>query len=218
MTTPEWFAVRRSMAADNLLAVVQSGTVTEKYIILVHRESGYNRVQDLKGKNLIVLDNTRASLAWPWLSDFLEKQSLAAKDFFSTLKFEKKLNKAVLPVFFKQTDACLVTQKGFETMSELNPQISQQLKIVGESEFYIPAILGFRKGYHSALKGLIVRDIQKFAGSASGRQLLTIFQMEGMRQISINDLADISDLFKIKINRPGADPLFVANKEKGADN
>ena len=218
VTAPEWFALRRFMAEDKLLTVEQSGTVTEKYILLVHGESGYNSVQDLKGKNLIVLDNTRASLAWPWFSDFLEKKGLAAKDFFATLKFEKKLTNAVLPVFFKQTDACLVTRKGFETMSELNPQISQQLKIMEESGFYIPAVLGFRKGYQSPLKDLLLNNMPRITQSASGRQLLTIFQSENIRQISIKDLAGISDLFENDKNRPGAGPLFFVNKDKGRDN
>ncbi|WP_320045273.1 hypothetical protein [uncultured Desulfobacter sp.] len=66
-----------------------------------------------------------------WLRSLMVEKGLGQADtYFSKLKWVNKINEAVLPVFFKQADACLVNLKGLDIMAELNPQIAQQVKIV----------------------------------------------------------------------------------------
>nr|WP_321398767.1 PhnD/SsuA/transferrin family substrate-binding protein [uncultured Desulfobacter sp.] len=197
ITTSQLFEVYDLLAEDALLAVQQSGTITEEYILLVPEDSPAGNVGDLKGKNLRVLDNARTCLSLHWLNVFLSEKGLGTLDsHFKSYKLVNKINDAVLPVFFKQADACLVTRKGFDVMVELNPQIARQMKIIKTSPSYIPAVFTFRKSYQSEIKQILLRDIQKMVESSSGEQLLTIFQMDGMQQISEADLADSILLMK----------------------
>lgn len=169
ITTPQLFALQPLMDLDALVAVKQSGTITEEYILLVHRNNPANNVRDLKGKKLRVLDNARTSLSLNWLNIFLSEKGLGRPEaYFKNYKLVNKINEAVLPVFFKQADACLVTRNGFDIMIELNPQIARQMKIAATAPFYIPVIFGFRKTYQSQVKQLLLRDIQKMAESSSG--------------------------------------------------
>ena len=70
ITTPQLFALQSLLSEDGLLAIKQSGTITEEYILLVHQASLANNIRDLKGKNLRVLDNARTSLSLNWLNVF----------------------------------------------------------------------------------------------------------------------------------------------------
>lgn len=196
MTTSQWFDLRLFLSREGMLAVEQSGGITDTYFVLVHKDRGFNKIEDLKDSHLNVLENGRTCLARNWLAQFLGKKGLKLNGFFKEIKLEKKINKAVLPVFFKQTDACLVTQEGFETMAELNPQISRQLKVLVQSQPYVPMVFSFRKDYKSPLKSLFLNSIQQMTRSSSGHQLLTIFQMAGLRQIAVEDLADSCTLLE----------------------
>ncbi len=196
-TIPQWFAFQHLIAEDALIAIEQSGKLTEEYLLLVHRDNPVREVRELKGMSLRVLDNARTALGRSWLTAFLAEERLgSAGAHFKDLKMLKKINDTLLPVFFKQADACLVDRNGFDTMAELNPQIARQMKVVAASSPYFPLIFCFRKAYQSRVKQMILDDIQKMVESASGAQLLTIFQMDGMQQISIADLADTISLLE----------------------
>lgn len=197
ITTPQFSALLSLMAKDALLTVKQFGTITEAYVLLVHRDSPASEVRDLKGKNLLVLDNARTSMSLNWLNVFLSEKGLGKPGrHFKNYKRVNKINNAVLPVFFRQADACLVTEKGFEVMAELNPQIARQMKIVATSPLYIPVVLGFRKTYQSLVKQMVMKNFQEMIDSSSGSQLLTIFQTDGMQQISMAELGDSIKLLK----------------------
>ncbi|WP_020588503.1 PhnD/SsuA/transferrin family substrate-binding protein [Desulfobacter curvatus] len=151
-----------------------------------------------------------------WLAVLLSEKGLDRPGVhFKNYKMVKKINNAVLPVFFKQADTCLVHRKGFDIMAELNPQIARQMRIVATSPPYIPVILCFRKTYQSPVKQLLLRDLQKIVESLSGAQLLTIFQIDGMQQISKEELADSISLLEKDHILSG---LPESGKAKGADN
>lgn len=197
ITTPHLFVLESLVAEDALLTAKQSGSVTEEYLLVVHQDSPANDGRDLKGKNLRVLDNARTSLSLNWLNVFLSQNGLGRPGaHFKKYDMVNKINEAVLPVFFKRADACLVTRKGFDVMAELNPQISRQMKILAISASYIPTVLGFRKTYQSSVKQMVMKNFQKMIESSSGSQLLTIFQNDGMQQISKGELADTISLLK----------------------
>jgi ABC-type phosphate/phosphonate transport system substrate-binding protein len=82
----------------------------------------------------------------------------------------------VLPVFFRQADACVVTRRGFKTMSELNPQVSQRLKVLAASPGLVPTGFGFRPDYTDPLKNTIVAELARIKDSPAGAQVLTLFQ------------------------------------------
>lgn len=197
MTTPQLFALQPLIAEDVFFAVKQSGTITEEYILLVHQDSPANGVRDLKGKRLRVLDNVRTCLSLDWLNFLLSEKGLGGPEaYFQNYTMINKLNEAVLPVFFNQADACLVTRKGFNIMTELNPQIARRMKIIATSPSYIPALLCFRRTYQSQVKQIILRDIQNMVESSSGGQLLTIFQMDGVQQVSQEELTASNSIIK----------------------
>lgn len=101
-----------------------------------------------------------------------------ADDYFGQIVLKNKIPNTVLPVFFRQADACLVTRSSFETMTELNPQLGQQLRILLVSEPYVPVVFCFRDNYQSEVKAQVLKEIENLHLSPAGRQILTIFQID----------------------------------------
>jgi ABC-type phosphate/phosphonate transport system substrate-binding protein len=106
---------------DRMVVIVDEAYVNggEEYLVLVHTDSGIKKLSDLRGHNLIRYSADNMGLAPDWLVILLETASLGTPEtFFSNIALNAKISRAVLPVFFRQSDACLVNRRAFETMGE----------------------------------------------------------------------------------------------------
>jgi ABC-type phosphate/phosphonate transport system substrate-binding protein len=132
-----------------------------------------------------------------WLDTFLIKHGTSnSRSLFANIKGVEKISQAVIPVFFKQADACLVPRKGFETMIELNPQLGEQLTIVATSPCYILAGVFFRKDFREDIKNLILQTCLKFNTYPSGKQILTLFKAEAFVPFKSSYFDNLLELIK----------------------
>ncbi len=177
LTTDEHSRLGRELLSSEFIVGVNDGRLTEEYVLLVHRDSGIERVGDLRGRSLNFFQNTRMSLASAWLDTLLVKDGLGrTSKFFGRVTQLNKLPRVILPVFFRQSDACVVTRRGFHIMAELNPQVGQQLKVLSSSPELVPAGFCFRRDYNNPLKERILAEFGKVHTTPAGQQVLTIFQ------------------------------------------
>jgi ABC-type phosphate/phosphonate transport system substrate-binding protein len=82
----------------------------------------------------------------------------------------------VLRVFFRQSDACLVTADAFELACELNPQLRRDLKVLVASPPLIPTLLFFRRGCTGPARAEVEAAILDLHSTPAGQQVLTVFQ------------------------------------------
>jgi phosphonate transport system substrate-binding protein len=151
----------------------------EQYVVIARDDPRHRDVSDQRGKRLIVWANDRASLALPWLETFLAERRLPpVAEFFGTRSSAEKISTTVLPVFFGQSDVCLVTRSGFEDMVELNPQVGKTLQILDTSPDVVPSFFCFRAGFDSPYRDNIEKAILSLHESTDGAQVLTTFQCE----------------------------------------
>lgn len=181
VSTHEFLELQHLLDHERFIFAVYGGKITVEYLLLVRRKSGLSDIKDLKGGFLKFSKNARTILSRIWLDVNLTKAGLPATGhFFDQMVPADKISGALLPVFFGKADACLVTRKGFETMAELNPQISHQLRILAASKEYVPGFLGFRKNYQSGIKDVIINNIKTWHQTPAGYQILTMFQMDDL--------------------------------------
>ncbi len=182
ITVPEYAKVVPYLKQDFFLLGSRHKSYTEEYILLVHRENPASDIGDLAGHTLLELQaNATTSLTKIWLDVELGRAGLPKADiFFSNLTRVNNLNRAVLPVFFQKADACLVTRNGFDTMAELNPQLSKQLKVLATSEPYVPMLFAFRNDYDADFKRALEKRFDNWPNTPVGRQLLNIFQVDSL--------------------------------------
>ena len=189
LTTDEYYALRGVVAMDSCVVAVKGHSITENYVLLVHRESGIEHLSDLRGHKLALLRSSRASLVPAWTETILAREGLGSTaGFYSQIISEPKISKVVLPVFFRQVDACVVTRSGFETMVELNPQVGQQLKVLASSPPIVPVVFCFRADYASPIRTKILAELANWHNTPAGRQILTLFQNETLEEHPFNCL------------------------------
>jgi len=194
-STSDYFAIRQQVDFNHFVFSVTAGSISDQYVLLVHQDGGIANVDELRGRSLAILKHTRTSLAPIWLDTLLlEKGFKPAQDFFSRITEQTKLAQTVLPVFFHKADACLVTLKGFKTMSELNPQVGRQLRVLATSPELVPSGFFFRTGYPEAQQKQCLADFTRVHTTATGQQILTVFQTERLEECPASVLDSALDL------------------------
>jgi ABC-type phosphate/phosphonate transport system substrate-binding protein len=196
LNTDEFWQLGRDLLAGPFIGGVNEGRITEEYVVLVHRDSKINGLEQLRGQRMLCLQNMRMSLAPVWLDTLLLKGGFPRTDEFCKVTRASKLMKVVLPVFFRQADACLVTRRGFKTMSELNPQVGERLKVLATSPELVPTGFCFRHGYTDPLKDRIVAELAGIKNSPAGQQLLTLFQSGSLEAQPISCLDSAFELLE----------------------
>ncbi len=195
VTAEECWRLRREIKIDRLVVGAINGRISEEYVVLTHRDSAIGSLADLRERSLIVLENPRMSLAVTWLDTFLLRKGMNKTDkFFKSTTFVNKLSQAVLPVFFRNSDACLVTRRGFQTMSELNPQVGKQLRILEASQELVPIVFAFRADYASPFREQMLVEMKRLPETPTGQQILTLLQTERVEEQPISCLTDTFEL------------------------
>jgi phosphonate transport system substrate-binding protein len=197
VTTEEYLSLGPELQSTNLFMSCIGGQFTEEYLLLVRADSGISDLGGLHGRKIILFDNPRASLAPLWLEVILSEKNLGTPaDCFGQVLKAQKLVKVVLPVFFRQQDACIVTRRGFDTMCELNPQVRSQLRVVATSPMLVPAVGFIRRTYVSPLRDMMLAALNGLEKSAAGTQVLTLFQSDQLREAPATILNSARDLLE----------------------
>ena len=195
MHTQEFLALEENLVTGPFLISLMNGFDFEEYVLLVRADSGFSALSDLKGGRMLVLDSLQGSLAGRWLEVLLGSQTLAPPEtFFSRVTRPVKTSQTVLPVFFHQGDACVITRQGFALMGELNPQVTKQLRVLATSPQLVPHLTCFRVGLDSSLKARIVAAVAEANTTTSGKQLMTIFQCDGVEERPLSRLESTREL------------------------
>jgi hypothetical protein len=64
-------------------------------------------------------------------------------------------------------------------MAELNPQISQHLKVLASSPDLVTSGFIFRRGYNEPVRELIITELTQMMSTVAGAQVMKLFKSEG---------------------------------------
>jgi phosphonate transport system substrate-binding protein len=190
VATDDFLTLEKVAPLADLFVSMVSGRITEQYVLLVQRDSPARELKDLRGGNLVLLDHPRAALAPHWLEVELARHRLPPlARFFGKVGEAHKPALAIMPVFFRQADAALVTRSGFEVAAELNPQLGERLRVLAQSPELIPTVGAFRASAVSGAVDLYRREALASNQSQGGRLFLNLLQSDGVVEIRRADLA-----------------------------
>ena len=128
-----------------------------------------------------------------------------AEEFFGSVESVGKASRAVLPVFFGKADAVIVTLEAYETMEELNPQLSRTLETVVVSPSFSRALICVRDSFLRRVGDRVEDSLLFLHNDPQGRQLLTLFHVDGIVPFKAGDLDGIRDLLKAYASNSGED-------------
>jgi phosphonate transport system substrate-binding protein len=195
LITPEYARLSQEMRFDRFAVGLHGGRITDEYVLLVREDSGLERIEQLQGRSLNILENPRMSLAVIWLDTLLLQSRLKpTAAFFSRLSTFNKASRVALPVFFCQTDACLMTRKSFAVMGELNPQLTTQLRILAISPAVVPSGFAFRAQFGSPFRATVLAEMARLGESAAGQQILMLTQADRIEDHPVSCLDSALEL------------------------
>ena len=177
LATDEFLEVAPFVDTGGIIVDDRYAAGGDEYLLLVHQAAPFRTLGDLAGKGMLVERGTRAGLALPWLETELSAAKLRpVAEFFGRVTPTPKPSRVVLPVFFRQTDACLVSRRSFQVMCDLNPQLGKQLRPLITSPKLLPLFLAFHRDCSRQSKSRLISALTNLQSTPYGRQALTFFQ------------------------------------------
>lgn len=210
LTTSEYVLVSQLLDPDHVIVDESSVREGQRYLVLVQSDSNFRSLADLRGRNLVTYKNSTTSMAAAWLETSLSAAELGPSDtFFAHSTTNVKLSRGVvLPVFFRQVDACLVTQRAFNAMIELNPQLGRQLRVVATSPVVVPSVMVFRRDMPVAAREAFTKLLLDLHKNPIGQQIQTLFQIRrcvvANNSVLRTSLDMLANYERLKSRREGA--------------
>jgi len=183
-----------STFSSGFKSVVSNEVSRNRLLILVQRKSKINKLKDLKNKTIARLDSEIEEL---YINRNLQKAFRKdADEFLKSTLFVKKYSKAILKLFFKKVDACIVSESAFNLASEMNPQIRKKLKIIDSENVNLVGSSFFRRGVDQDILEKFQEEAFKVHLTKRGRQILTVFKADAVVESKIEDLDSVKKIYK----------------------
>ena len=173
-----------------------SGDVaTRTYVLLCRGDLGAESVADLAGRDVIVLSGGLGQMPGLWLDVLaLRARRQSSAELFRVVKNAATASRAALPVFFGKADACVVTERAFDVMAELNPQLAQALVALAESPPFAWGLTCFSADYDSGRRHSLEHAALTMHTDPEGRQALMLFGLDRMVRFDPAFLRSVEEL------------------------
>jgi len=167
-----------------MLTTSSRGSILHEYVLLVPRDSGMVSLAGLSGRSLILERGGKGRVPGMWLDVLLLRAGLARSGaLFSSTRQVTSTSRAVLPVFFGQADACVVSREGFETMVELNPQLGEKLRVLAISPGFLRGLVCLRQDVYEQYGDTIMESLLSLHTDPRGQQLLRLFHVSELVRV-----------------------------------
>ncbi len=179
MNLIDYLKIRNKVEIEPALIATNQGRVGEEFALIIHKGMPWTELKQLQGKNLLVEKSSGAcNNALLWLDTQLLLLRLPpSQSFFRSVKLVENSSKAVLPVFFRQSDACLMPRWSYDTMVELNPQVKEQTNVLAHSPLLARGGLFMVKGLPPDKREMVSANLKVWR-SIRARQLMALFHTE----------------------------------------
>jgi ABC-type phosphate/phosphonate transport system substrate-binding protein len=173
--------IRNHIPIDPVLVSTTDRGHDTELLMLVRKDSGIHSVRDLKKRTITMPMRNRqyGDLYYTWLETLLMREGFGHRidDFFSSVKEMRTVAKVVMPVFFRQADACVVSRHVFDLTSELNPQIGRELTSIARIERLAHGVIAFDRRLPEETRQKFRQAFLALHDTPDGQQLLMLFQV-----------------------------------------
>jgi phosphonate transport system substrate-binding protein len=196
----EFMELRKLSQLDPLLVTSSTGGSETELVLLARKDSSIRSIWDLKGRSVVIPPSNPkyCTLFRVWIESILHGKGYdEMEDFFSTVKESKTTSKAIMPVFFRQADACVVTRQVLDLTAELNPQINKELKIIASKGKLAQGIVAIDRRIIGEQRDRIRQAFLNLHQTADGEQLLMLFKVKKLIPIPSGYLRETEALYSI---------------------
>jgi ABC-type phosphate/phosphonate transport system substrate-binding protein len=163
----------------------------EVFIIIVLENSTMKNVSDLYKKKISVQKNDLITKLYVE-NKILEKYKKLDVNF----ELYPTKQRALLKLFFGKVDAAIITNKSFELISELNPQIGKKVRVLEVTNIEAKNFGFFNKSLNEESRTLINKQVKSLHETTRGKQILNIFKTDSIVESKLVDLKIIDEIYK----------------------
>ena len=180
----EYLMIANKYRLDADFTVGRGGEPGDIYVLMVHRDGGVKTLEDLKDRHIIITSEHNHRNAVVWLNSLLADKGLPPAETFCRLsEAQAKPAKQILPVYFGQADACVVSLFEFQTMAELNPQVGHNLHALATSPRLISIVFSFNMNMAEARRSILEQSLALVHEDEDFKQVLTLHKVDRLMRI-----------------------------------
>lgn len=185
----DYFAYRDTLNLNPILIPTKTDQPTENLVLLARKDQTLSTMAEKPERTLLIETGRSGDLSKLWLDTRIPVEGFPQSDFFFTeIRRVKKPNRAVIPVFFNQADACVVTQNAFDILNDLNPQIGRRLKVLFRSKGLVRMMVCATQKPNPKDIEAFVKESVNIEHNPDTQQAMTIIQMKRFLQVNPGDL------------------------------
>ncbi len=174
----EYLEIEHTVALDPVYIPSRSESIPERIVLLVGANTPVTDLEGLRGTRLIAHDTAGTHLGRLWLERELAARNLQGIDeFFDLVELETNPSRVVLPVFFGRYAAAVISEKAFDVVSELNPQLRRNLTPLLRSPEVVSTVVCVWRGNWTYKQDLL-DGLSELDETIQGRQILTVFKID----------------------------------------
>ena len=201
LTSYEYLTIRKRLNLTPLVAYAIDGESLDEILLVVRKSSDIKSVINLKNKKIIIYkpfkDNFSITEIW-YKTLVLEAKENYNRYFADNITENYKASQCVYDLFFKKSDAIVVTKKLFNTVLLLNPQLEKELKVIERSNPILYSLLCYTeriKGHKDFTVNELIEKLCNMKNSVTGRQFLSIFRINSLIPFRADYLENTEDLY-----------------------
>jgi hypothetical protein len=178
LSSLDFFRMRPKINLEPMTIISKGDHPTEPYLFLIPVDASLDTIIRKIDRRLIVEQSGGGDVAKVWLSTLLIERGLSpTENFFATIR-PAKPSRTVLPLFFGQADACVVSESTFKIMVELNPQVEKKIRILERSPGFVNLLVCATQNLAPEHRQWVLDELATLNDSPEGQQALTIMQMK----------------------------------------
>lgn len=179
LTSLDYLRLREKLPADPALLGERRRGVGDEHLLVVRRGGLVATPKDLAAKRLLLQAGAVGVLSQMWLDVLLHTHGLPdASRFLGDVHSVDRPARAVLPVFFRQADAAVITEAAYVTLQELNPQLGKDLVILSRSPMLVSSLMLFGRRADPEVRDLTLDSAFRLPMTTMGKQALMMFKID----------------------------------------
>lgn len=180
LTPEDFLALRPRIPLDPIMVTATSKGHEVELLLLTRKDSRIRTFRELKNRTIAIPARIvqYGNMYFTWVDTLLMREGFPnLETFFSSVNEAQNPSRALMQVFFRQADACVVTDQVFDLATELNPQIGKELTVVTRVDKLAGGIIVFRDDLQEDRKQKLREALQTLHEGQDGRQLFVLFQL-----------------------------------------
>lgn len=180
LTPEEFINLREGRLLEPLMTTMSGNSHEFRLLLLARKDSRFRRVADLRRRQLSIPSSTAqyGSMYQTWLTTLVMREGASSPQaYFSSIRETRNAPQALMSVFFRQADACIVTDQTYALTSELNPQIARELVALASYDRLAGGLVAIRHDLPEERKQRVRKALATLHEDQEGRQMFVMFQL-----------------------------------------